>query len=296
LAAGLILALIISGYRAHDRWAHSIRRVGSTGGFGGFNATFDTYQLTYYQDQRGRPVAYAIFLYDPYDPNIPATARHYRYDSWQGGILKVDGDRVDPMAGPALFVNGAYGYTAQFDLNEADVSTLEAIVANSKRHDLLFQFWRDHVEPRLFKIKGTTAAGQRDGPWNYRLQDGSLYLEANYQKGERHGDWTTYYPGGSVQCRRHFDAGRPSGQWDYYDEHGLHLGSLEWEGGFLKTKGREVQSGGSGGDARVVTLPSGKRTGFVLSERDGGTFWIEGQSMQRPKLNALLLTEVRDSP
>src|SRR4029450_12685216 len=100
------------------------------------------------------------------------------------------------MAGPKLFVNGAYGYTARLDLTEADVAALEAIVANSKRHDRILQFWRDHVEPRLFKIKGTAVAGQRDGPWTFHLPDGSLYLEANYQKGDRHGDWTTYYPGG----------------------------------------------------------------------------------------------------
>jgi len=296
VGAALILAFLISAYRANDRRLHAICKVWSTEGFGGFNSTYDGFNLTSYRDQLDRPVAYTLFVYDANDPNVPTTTRQYRFKGWQGGVLKVDGNQVDPMSGPKLFVNGAYGYTAQLDLTESDVAALEAIVSNSKRYDGLLQFWREKVQPKLFKIQGTAIAGQRDGLWTFRLQDGSLYLEANYQMGDRHGEWTSYYPGGGVQCRRHFDGGRPAGKWDYYDDQGRLLGSLEWERGFLKTKGREVQSGGSGGSARFVTHPSGKRTGSVFSEADGGTFWIGGQAMKRPERTAGVLGQVSDLP
>jgi len=282
-AAALAISVVVWRYQAYERFQRTICRVSEASGFDGFNAVFDKYDLTYYKDRRNRPVAYLLLNYDSYSPNLPAMARHYRHSSSRGGQLTVDGVPVVPEDRPTLFVNGPYGYTVPLTLSDRDVAALE-----SAKHPQIVAFWRDRVEPRIYRLKGTVVSGQRDGAWEFRLADDSLYLEANYKLGKRHGDWTTYFPNGEVQHRAHFDDGKPSGQWDYFDEAGALIGTLDWKDGFLRNEGNQ-RGGGAPGGSYHFHGNRGNETGYRLSEVDGGTFLLHGRQLIRPKLDSARL-------
>jgi len=281
--AALAVGFIGSQFVAHDRWLRSICIVGGTAGFRGFNTSHDHYLLTYYRDHKSRPVAYVLCVYDPYIPNLPAMRRRYSYTSWQGGVLRVDDEIVDPAAGPVLFVNGAYGYTSKIKLTNNDLAALNRFESGGMNECI--QYWRERVEPQLYKLKGNFVGRERDGPWRYESLDGKLYLEAHYQLGERDGEWISYYPNGAVQFRQSFKAGKPEGRWEYFDGNGELLGSLEWKDGFVVDSSRSGGGGASSAEAGWVES-NGKRTAFSFTEGAGGVFWIEGRKMERPPLHA----------
>lgn len=233
----------------------------------------------------GSAVACIFLVYDSYSPNLPATTHDCCYTR-SGGVLYLDGQRVNPDDGPALFVNGPYGYTVRLATTEREIAALMNGTQGAIRPRLLY--WQNHIEPRLYKLTGSCVGQLRDGLWTYRLADNTLYMDATYRLGQRHGDWTTYYPNGNVQTRQQFDAGKPSGCWSYFDEQGNLLGSLEWENGFIQKKGNErfIQGGGSGSS---FIARDGVKSGSFLSDRDGGKFFLEGKPVPRPRLDPLLL-------
>jgi hypothetical protein len=280
--AALGIAMVAWQYQAYERDQRTVSSVGGSSGFAGFNATFDNYNLTSYRDRRDRPVAYVLLTYDN-SPNLPAT-RHSLFNHGLGGELSVDGALVHPQKLPKLFVNGPYGYTVQLTLSDQDVAALE-----SAKYPGILTFWRDRIEPRLYRIKGASVAGQRDGVWEFRLADNALYLKANYKLGQRHGEWTSYFPDGQVQHRAHFADGKPSGQWEYFDEAGTLIGTLEWEDGFIRDGGNSRGSGGFGGNS-LLHGERGKYTGHVYSQLNGGSFFLHGRKLTRPKPDPALLS------
>ena len=283
IAAALAIWVVAWQYQVYERYQRTVSSVGGSSGFAGFNATFDNYNLTTYKDRRDRPVAYVLLTYDSYSPNLPAT-RHSVFSDPRGGQLSVDGAAVHPQQRPTLFVNGPYGYTVQLALSDQEVAALE-----SAKYPGILTFWRDCIEPRLYRVKGTSISDQRDGAWEFRLADDSLYLKANYKLGHRHGEWTSYFPNGQVQHRANFEDGKPSGQWEYFDEAGTLIGTLEWEDGFIQNGGNSRGSGGFGGSS-LMHGNRGKQTGYTLSQTDGGIFFLHGRKLTRPKLDPALLS------
>lgn len=282
--AAIVVAIVVSQYRAYDRWQRSISKVGGSGGFGSFNASFDTVTLRSFRDHQDRPVAGILLVYDACSPNVPAIAHDYHYTR-RGGILLVDGELVDPAQGPFLFVNGPYGHTIRLATTDRELGPLfdRKGTARSK-----LDFWQQCVEPRIYKLSGMNVAGKRDGLWVYRLADNRLYMEANYRQGERHGDWTTYYPDGQVQTRQHFDADKPSGHWEYFGDQGALLGTLDWKDGHIQRRGNErFIQGGSGTSAYVAR--DGVKSGHFMSDREGGKFLLDGKPVPRPSLDPSLL-------
>jgi hypothetical protein len=189
------------------------------------------------------------------------------------------------MNGPTLFVNAAYGHTARLPLTAADVDALDRAWRQRETSLLpLLAYWRTEIEPRLYKLSGQHSAGQRDGKWTYHLWDGRLYLEAEYKSGERDGEWISYYPGGTVQCRRHFSLGKPVGRWEYFSPAGASLGSIDWDGPYVReiTPNRH-HFGGS--HSWIVTVPSGKQTGYIFDQTTNpGKFLVESVEMPRPPI------------
>jgi hypothetical protein len=280
----LATALVISQYRAYDRWQHSISKVGGIGGFRGFNCSFDLVQLTSYRDRLNRPVAGILHVYDACSPNVPATTRDYSYS--RRGVLFVDGELVDPARGPHLFVNGPYGHTVRLSPSPEEFTALFAMNGRSVEPQL--EYWQQHVEPRIYKLTGSSIAGKRDGLWVYRLANDALYMEANYRQGERHGDWTTYFPNGKVQTRRQFEAGKPSGHWEYFDEEGKLLGTIDWKNGHVvRNEGERFTQGGSAGSGFFAR--NGVRTSHIVSEREGGKFFLDGKAIPRPEVEPSVL-------
>jgi hypothetical protein len=283
--AAVLVAIVVSQYRAYDRWQRSICKVGGRLGFQSFNASFNWIALRTFHDHQDRPVAGILQVYDAYSPNVPALMQDYRYAN-RGGILSIDGERVDPAGGPFLFVNGPYGHTVRLATTERELAAL--FDSNQRTIRPTFDFWQQCVEPRIYKLSGSSVGGKRDGLWVYRLTDNRLYMEANYRQGERHGDWTTYYPDGKVQTRQQFDSDKPSGHWEYFDEEGALLGVLDWKDGHIQRKGNErFIQGGSGSSTYVAR--DGVTTGHFISDREGGKFLLEGKPMSRPRLDPSLL-------
>jgi hypothetical protein len=288
--AAVAVAIVVWQFQAHDRWERSISKVDViTAANAAPAATHDSVQVISYEDHRRRPVAYVFLMYDEYIPNVPAIARSYDYTRRTGGRLFVDGEPVDPAEGPLLFVNGPYGYTAQWKISEQEVEEIETLQGAGP--GLCFDFWRRRVEPRLYRVTGQAVAGLRDGRWEYRLANDALYVAADYQLGVRHGDWTTYYPSGQVQCRAQFQQGQPEGRWQYFDETGELLGSLELRNGTPQNQDKSVLHFG-----RAVTYfhSSGRRldrTSFRIDDNDtdGAKFFLYGREVQRPKLDFPLL-------
>jgi hypothetical protein len=189
LVASLLTGFVISRYLSHDRWLNSIdvhhidnpavHNWGKSHDFISFQR-----ELSY----RGQPICYRLFVYDFFDPNVPASKLEVRHSSWEGEMLTIDDELVNPANGPFLYVNGAYGYTVKIHLEPGDLEALEALW--SSRHlspQPLLDYWRTEVEPRLYKLTGNSINGQRDGKWTYELWNGSLYLEAEYRLGDREG-------------------------------------------------------------------------------------------------------------
>ena len=285
-AVAVLVAVVVSQYRAYDRLQHSIYKVDGTGGFRGFNASFDSVHLTRYSDRQDRPVAGNLQVYDAYSPNVPSTRRKYDYSRSTGGILEVDGERIDPAKGPFLIVNGPYGHTVRLGTSQEELTVLFAMSGRTVLP--LLEFWEQRVEPRIYKLSGSNVAGMRDGPWVYRLNNDTLYMIANYRLGKRQGDWTTYFPNGEVQTRRQFDADKPSGHWEYFDEQGRLLGTIDWKNGHVRrNEGERFTEGGSSGSTFFAR--EGKRTGHVVSERDGGKFFLEGKAISRPQVDPSVL-------
>lgn len=285
--AAVITGVVVSRYRAYDRWIHSIRKSGGSGGFAGFGGTFDNVQLRYYRDHANRPVAYVMDVYDHQDPNLPARKLGFSYTQSVGGILRVNGKPIDPAIGPVLIVNGPYGYAVSLKPTEQELALLADWdkVSMPKR----ISFWQQRIEPRIYKLTGESDGGRRNGTWVYRLLDGTLYLEAGYDRGQRHGDWTTYYPNGKVQVRRQFEADKPSGRWEYFDEEGNLVGSLEWKNGFIVRETNLDQQVSQGDPAS--RRGQSRRDGIVISDEDGGRFFINGREMRRPRIDPALLVE-----
>jgi hypothetical protein len=285
LIAGLLTSFAVSRYLAHDHWLRSIRQNYINSGFQGFNGTQDRVDIESFYDQKGRLVSSAFLVYDAFDPNIPAITKKLRFSYWQGGILEVDGRQVNPLSGPTLFVNGAYGHTARIPMSAADVNALEnARRQSTKSLPRLLAHWRTEIEPRLYKLTGQYSGDKRDGKWTYHLWDGRLYLEAEYKGGERHGEWISHYPDGAVQCRRHFSLGNPVGRWEYFSPAGASLGSIEWDGMYVRDfTPRDQRFARHPG--WIVTTPSGNQTGYLLDlSTHPGKFLVESVEMPRPPI------------
>lgn len=279
-----VAAFIFALVGKHVNFQKTISRVGGVQGFCGYNGSHDLVLTEYYDDHRDRPVALVFCVFDAFDPDVPAIRRDYLYDSNRGGQLEVDGNPVSPHSHPRLFVNGPFGYTVAFKLDEAELRGLKAERSTFK----LREYWRTKIEPRLYDTVGNMSGGLRHGPWTYRLIDGPKYLDANYKLGERDGVWTNYYPDGTIRTVRMFDEGEPIGEWKYFDARGEALGYVEWEQGCVRgpIKGKYIL-GGSG--SWRTKVPSGKTSGHQFTKA-GGEFIVEGKTVPRPPIPARWLT------
>jgi hypothetical protein len=294
--AAVAIAVVVWRYRAYERRQQAISRVGgSQGDFVGYNASHDCVNLFYYRDRRNRPIAYVLQLFDSYDPNVPAMKRERRERAGVGKMLFVDGEVVEPRDGPVMFVNGPYGHTVRLKLTDQDLATIESIEQSKIRSKARSwrEFWRGRVEPEMYLTSGQIVAGERDGRWEYRLADGRLYLQGDYRLGERHGDWTTYFPSGHVQYRAQYEEGKPAGQWEYFDEMGTLLGSVEWDRGHARIAGSR-RRGGAISSSFAFHGEQGRETGYRMSEKDGGQFFLHGREVKRPKLDFPLLVAPQD--
>lgn len=270
---GVVLALLIRAFVAHNDFQKSISRVGHTSGFCGFNLSHDIVNVGFYDNHQGEPVAVLLCVYD-FDCEIPEMTHKYRYDLSRGGVLVVDGNRVIPTGTPRMFVNGPYGHTVELSLDGDQASKLFAVAKGN-----VFawrEYWQKHVEPRLYDLDGASYGALRDGLWTYRLKNGAKYMDANYKLGERDGPWTTYYPNGTVRARRWFKEGKPIGTWEYFDSNGVSLGAITYEEGVVP--GGSKRNSGSSGSSQSVAGASYER-----NDR-GGVFKIRGHTVPRPDL------------
>ncbi len=191
---GIALALAIRSLQSHQRFQGAISGVFKNSATGGGYS----FSLTGYLNHRNEPVAFILWVIGDEVPKINFS---YGYSTDEGGTLIVDGAKVEPAAAPWLFVGGPYGHTMKLELNEAETKQLLSCRGSKQAKQIIYQFWHDVVEARIYQSDGTVSNGQRDGKWVFRLRNGDKYMEGNYRKGERHGPWVKYYSNGNIRAQ-----------------------------------------------------------------------------------------------
>ena len=216
LIAGVLLSLMIRFLLDVQRFNSSIEGVYDNArhvsGLG--------YDLTSYLNHRDEPVAYVLRVSRD---DVDRMSTSYGYDRNEGGILAVDGQKVVPGDSVWLFVNGPYGHTNRIELTDREAQKLMPVYTRGTPKLDVLQFWRDFVEPKIYKLSGRSVKGQREGPWEFRLNNGALYLEGSYKNGARDGRWVKHYPNGKIRLVLQYDKGQPVGTWTYHNEAGEEL-------------------------------------------------------------------------
>lgn len=102
-----------------------------------------------------------------------------------------------------------------------------------------FHQLNDHRE------EGAYFEGARTGIWkHFYLSNGQLRFQGRYENGLKNGDFAWYFPSGQVERRGTYLADKKEGIWEYFNQAGLRIITIEYEGGEeIRYNGERIKYG-----------------------------------------------------
>jgi antitoxin component YwqK of YwqJK toxin-antitoxin module len=179
---------------------------------GWWKATYENGKPKYYGFFKdGKPLGYMKRYYDDgvikaivffYPDFTTSFAKMY----YQNGVLAGEGKYIGSVK------DSIWRYYSYYD----KVLSMEESFKMGKKDGLTRKYYPNgKAAEELFWVND-----YKHGSWKQYLPDGSIKLEATYNKDLRVGLFKVYYPGGKVENEGQFVNNKMEGDWKYYDMDG----------------------------------------------------------------------------
>ncbi len=271
-----VAAVACLWYRSHRSFERSPSKASHGGGYR-IQGDPQHLRTRIFRDHDNRLVAILLLAFDELDASGPRYRLTHGYNAHDGGWLVLDDEEIEPRGKPRVFANGPFGPLVELDLTAAQAEEL----ANCRSGGQIEAFYRQHVEPKLFRREGDSDDKGRQGVWTYRLPSGELCKEVTYVDGRRHGEMKTYYAGGQLKLEAFFQSGKPAGEWTFLGPKGNVLAVI--------SRDATIPTGGGSGssshrvEGQLKSRRQARRWDSQIDDQHGYRLFVDGMELRLPQ-------------